>query len=74
MNGYAAVRAIAEREGLSLYSISRQMGKNVNYLSNAASRGASPSCSTLSDALSHCGWKLVALPGYAVPDSAIEVD
>ena len=74
MGGYDAVKTIAETEGLSLYSISKAMGRNPNYITSAANRGTSPSCSTLSEVLSHCGWSLVAIPDDSIPDEAIVID
>ena len=74
MGGYEVAKAVAEREGLSLYRISKEMGRNPNFLSSASGRGSSPSCATMAEVLSHCGWKLVAVPSDSIPEGGIVIN
>lgn len=74
MDAFGAVKAAAAESGLSMYSVSKALGKNTGYMATAISRGSSPRSDTLASMANACGYSLCLVPSDAVPESAFVID
>ena len=74
MDAYEALSEIADREGLSLRTISTRAGKSPSYISSNASRGSSPQANNLAMLADTVGYRLVLVPRADVPRTGIVID
>lgn len=74
MNVEQAIRTAAKIAGKSLNSVSRDVGKNDNYLSVTFGRGSVPKSDTLAQLADTCGYSLALVPSSHVPPDAIVID
>ena len=72
------VRYIVGTTGMSMRSLSAEMGRNSNYLTNILSQSASNAggvnSATLVSVAAHCGYVLAFLPEGDIPDDAVVLD
>lgn len=73
MDAYDALREAANREGVPLRQIGRELGKPDNYVNSAMSRGSVPRCDTMAKMAEVCGHSLALVPFEDVPDSALVI-
>lgn len=58
MNTTDAIREMLARSGMSMYALSKAMGKSKNYVQNTLSRGSDIGAGNLALMASHMGFKL----------------
>ena len=73
MKAIEAVKEAANRSGVSLYAVSKAMGKDGNYMSAYMWRGSTPQADTLAAMLDACGYDLVAVPKGEAPGCALAI-
>lgn len=61
-----ALREMLDRSGMSMYALSKAMGKSRNYIGNTLKQGSDLGASGLAEMASHMGFKLV-LDGSGEP-------
>lgn len=74
MNVEQAIRKAADTAGKSLNAVSREVGKNDNYLSVTFGRGSVPKADTLAQLANACGYHLALLPAGTDAPGAIVID
>ncbi len=74
MNVEQAIRKAADTAGKSLNAVSREVGKNDNYLSVTFGRSSVPKADTLAQLANACGYRLALLPAGTDAPGAIVID
>lgn len=68
------IRAAAKNAGKKLTYIGPELGKDRSYISVIMSNGVDPSCKTMSDILSVCGYELCAVEkGTELPEGSFVI-
>lgn len=73
MDAYSAVRAMSKDSSITLYAISKALGKSANYINNGASRGSIPRCDTMARMADVCGYKLALVPADELTKGALVI-
>lgn len=73
MDAYDALREAANRGGVPLRQIGRELDKPDNYVNSAMSRGSVPRCDTMAKMAGVCGYGLALVPEADMPDSALVI-
>lgn len=74
MNTKEVIENASQKAGKSYKTISNEINRSNNFLSNTLGRGSTPQADTLANVLDACGYKLAAIPADEVPASALVID
>lgn len=74
MHALEAVKSAAVNSGMSMYRLSKEMGKGATYMGGALGRKSDPRAETLAHMLEPCGYKLCAVPSDLVTGEMLVID
>lgn len=74
MDAFEALQKAGDAKGITMYRVSKALGKPNSYISNSKSRGSSPKCDTMASMAEVCGYSLALIPSDNVPDDALVID
>lgn len=69
-----ALRSAARAKGISLYALSKAIGKTPQYANSIVTRGSTPRADTLSRMLKACDYELCAVPQGEVTEHMFVID
>ena len=73
MSFYDILEACGKKSGVSMQTLSVELGNARNHIANAKSRGSVPSVSNAAKMLETCGFGLYVMPIDKAPKDAIQI-